>query len=221
MSGFDFETVGGEAISHVEVADTVLWPMVDLIWGGDWREDTYPSNYLHLQKFSELGGITVRTLLNAETEICYPDGHDCPSLLNTVNIVIEEFYEHGAEYDYILGKIAECMKMEKDELYSRDDQVLKSVKGTSYVIDSDGELSVDNFLAVSDSVNNELYNTSEIITYMLDADDDQDEAESDDTEVVQDVLRSPDIDVLRIGLLVLKAPEKLVIALDSFQDNGL
>lgn len=141
-----------------EVADTIIWPVVDELWQGDWRSESYPGMPFQFPRRSIVGELVTDVYLVAASEHPEEDqeaeGMVCCATIDIQTIVTDALRDH------VIGRAFEEWietRHEYGELYTPEDLVVKT--STAYIFQS-GEVLVQNSQHVVEEIDGDILWTS-------------------------------------------------------------
>lgn len=216
MPDFDFQLEPSQYYDHIELADKVLWPMVDAFWRRDWRRYSAISDDISLRRAGVFAGRSLDILLEANNDLLEDDEESDGStpVISTVSIGIEEEVTDERR-DIILLKAEPTLDAEVPE-------GAKVKVSTSYSIDTDGDLAIEGCQAIDDIVGTNIWfreSRDEIDEAFGRTGNDSEEASDDDDISIK--IHEYDLERLTWGIYVLSPTRAIEKALKKIRANPI
>lgn len=229
--------------NHAELADRVLWPLVNFAWRGDWREQSFVGNTLTVARRGAVDGELFDVVLNAYTEVDFDPGtegdiHFMP-LMDSVELTIARHVEDERK-DMMLETATNYSEDEHDEDEEDDSEgyeedfsdgfeesfqdpnLVEAKVISSYLIDADNELYVNTSQELVDLGTDEkwFYETDDYIPL-----EESLEATDEVTEVMvprprPGLLHETDIELIENGLIVFNTPRAIMQVFRKIKERG-
>lgn len=216
----DFEPF--KAFDHRLVGSRVLWPLVDKLWEDDWRKNSFLGNEMHISRRGNGSEGLMDVTVSAYTERESDDDFSTENIpiISTVEVTIHQHTTDERRDMIIDAAVADAEEVDpddEDEITINDFDDLDDVQTrviSSYLLDTDGELQINTGQAVTDIEGHEVW-TLESRSHIprLDPDNPETVVHS----VIPSRLHRHDMDLLESGLIVFRAPEALVKALQALK----
>ncbi|MGI9027637.1 MAG: hypothetical protein ACR2FM_02205 [Candidatus Saccharimonadales bacterium] len=217
MPSFDFNFGPQRTYDHIQLADTVVWPLVNEIWWQDWRTKSHLGNEMHVLKRGVINSQLFDVAIGAYTELTDREEEpgDSNPIISVATIDIRSIVEDERK-DMILSLAA----YQSDELEHYDVEHLLVNTGTVYKFGTDNDVEIETSQSV-ESIDGQ-------IVWYSDSTDEDEEADEPDEDTPTIVIYSAqpatkifdqDMDMLQAGLLVFNSPTAIIKALHTIRDN--
>jgi hypothetical protein len=213
-----------------QLAETVMWPLVDTRWGKDWREISHLGNEMILANRGASDGDLMDVRLRSTTYLGKEED-DCDGVYNEHGIDFEvEQHVTDERRDLIFAAAnEECKGLSEFDV---DEVNVKTI--TSYMFYTDGPHVIRNGLVVEDvegygiwfkdlDDESRSFNIDQFDGKDID-DDSEKEAEPEDEEEEDEefpvlIIVEHDLEIIERGLKVFNAPQAILRALKVIKSN--
>lgn len=209
-SGFSFDFGPERSFDQIEVAQRLIWPLVDVYWQGDWREQSKVGHEMRIPRSGMFNGQNYDVALTAFSQYLLEEEDEESGIPILSSAVLEvEPIVTDERKDMIIAK-AQQDDAERFEEMDEEDLVAKI--STSYSFDTDDDMEIETCQAVEDIEGEHVW-MSESSSY-IDVPSDQDT----ENEVIIS-MRTPstllehDMELIEAGLYILRAPKSIMKAL--------
>lgn len=209
---FDFDSTMFRSYDHVELAQRVVWPMVDTLWRGDWRENSWPNDDLSVCRHGSYGGTNYGAQIGAYTETeDVADTDKNNPIISTAFLEVQEILDQQAR----LG-ILELAESELDEMreasstFDKSQLIAKSC--VAYKFDTDDDLEISSSTVLESPGGNVIWFED---TQSKDTD------EHHDYYGLETPLYAQDLERIEAGLYVLKTPRAIMKTLQKIKECRL
>jgi hypothetical protein len=216
---FDIDFGPMRSYSPEQIAEQLVWPLVDAVWWNDWRRYSHIGNQFHVSKRGVgLGGQQIDVTLSAyhDLERLSSGDDDGIPILSTAILDIEPIVIDERR-DFILASAM----ADEPKINEWNDEHTTVKVGTAYKFYSDGEYAIQTGQTVED-IDGEAAWTKE---------DDDEESESYATEdedfsdeilfetIVPPSILDHDMEMISAGLYIFNAPAAIIKALHLIKKN--
>jgi hypothetical protein len=218
---FDLDAVSQRYYNHEAVAEEVVWPLVDMYWRGDWRQESQEGCRLTIKRESRRQKQIFDTCLSAYNLLEDGDGNDDDGFLvvrSVAMIAVESIVRSGAKRNWIRAQAArQGFKVSE----KRQDVDKVFLIGTAYSFDTDYNLSISTSHIIEDIAGRVMWHARALrgdadLWHPTSYDDPVDAEAVEDTEGPR--LFSPDMFMLQKAVDVLGDTE-ICAALHDIKKN--
>lgn len=231
----DFEPGSTNYYSPADLADMVLWPLVDKKWGDDWRAHSFVGNELELtRRGNDMHG-TLDMQLKAycqnfeSDDVSDIDDPLYDPRLSTVSVTISRLLTDERKDMMLSLARGDNQRGIKSPLLNviEDDDELTALSVTKYSIDTHGDLFVLTQQEIIDADGDPIWEHVNEGEHVDASDGDPEEVEEDDEdeygEAGEDtmLLMDHDIELIESGLIVFNAPRSILRALQLIKSSPI